>query len=69
MNAPPSCFIRASVSRSSVASTSPDMARRSIPEEKLPPAPVRMHTRISGSSDACCHASAMRANICRVMAL
>ena len=39
-----------------------------MPEEKLPPAPVRMHTRMSGSSLAWRHASSMRANIFNVIA-
>jgi len=43
---------RARVSSGSLASASPAMARRSAPEQKLPPAPVTTMQRTSGSADA-----------------
>src|SRR5581483_9640079 len=42
---------------------SPAMARRSAPEQKLPPAPVRRMQRTSGSRDASTNASYIRISI------
>ena len=55
--------------RASSSSTSPASDRRSIPEEKLPSAPVRMIVRISSSAAASFQASSSRANMVIVIAL
>ena len=65
---PGSSFRRACSSMAPSGSTSPAIARRSMPDEKLPSAPVRMAQRRSSFSLSSCHASAMRANIVSVIA-
>ena len=47
----------------SASPLSPAIARRSAPDEKLPPAPVRITQRISGSSSASTIASYIRTSI------
>ncbi len=65
---PGSSFRRACSSMAPSGSTSPAIARRSMPEEKFPSAPVRMAQRRSSFSLSSCQASAMRANIVSVIA-
>ena len=65
---PGSSFMRAAVSMASGSSTSPASARRSIPEEKSPSAPVRITQRMSSFAVTSSHASASSANIVRVIA-
>ncbi len=55
---PGSSFIRASVSMASGSATSPARARRSMPEEKSPSAPVRITQRMSSFAVTSSQASA-----------
>ncbi len=56
--------------RAAVSSPMPvARALRSMPEQKSPPAPVRMPTRSAGSSSSCFHASAARASMSGLNAL